>query len=97
MRGDLKRLKTHNTRLRTSGSKQKHLTKPSTKATGFKPMHLSFQPIVDPQGSNLCDPETPKPYNTVRQANGFEPLPLAEIYTLKRALIKPKGLNLCHL
>ncbi len=36
------------------------------------------EPIVDPQGSNLCDPETQKPYNLRLQATGFEPMPLGK-------------------
>ncbi len=62
---DLKRLITHNAQLKASCSKQKPFTKPSTKATGFNLHARASKPIVDPQDSNLCDPETQKPYKTL--------------------------------
>ncbi len=55
------------------------------------------KPILDPQGSNLCDPETQKPYKTPSASHRVWTYATWEIYTLKWALIKPKDLNLCHL
>ncbi len=52
--------------------------------------------IIDPQGANLCDPETQKPYKTLSASHRVWTYATWEIYTLKQALIKPKGLNLCH-
>ncbi len=70
----------------------------STQATGFEPTHSSFQTDRRPTGFEpVLIQRHNNQINPVQQAKGFEPLLLAEMRTLKRALIRPQGLNLCHL
>ncbi len=96
--GDHKQLKHTLNTTQSLRSKQKPFKTRPLKPQDLNPCTQASKPIVDPQGLNLCrSRETRNQINPVRQAKGFEPLPLAEMRTLKRALIRPQGLNLCHL
>ncbi len=62
---------THNSKLRAPSRNTSQNLPLKPQDSNLRAYKLS-QPIVDPQGSNLCDPETQKPYKTpIRKPQGL--------------------------